>query len=666
VRLDDQSRTAAGQIIAFPHRSVTTLELIIRGDDSGRVSEPGRPVRYNGLSEVGFSEVDVNGLHGDELVRLPSDLLAAAGDTSSNHPLTLVLERQRTDPAEAVRNDEELAIARSWTQPSARTFTLAGEARLSSRVNDDAADLLLGVIGPTATSSQRLAGDLRARASSAIDGDPSTAWTSAFDSAGNDTLSFQTGRPITFSHLDMRVVADGIHSVPTHLRIEIDGRPAANVTVPAVTDQPGAHGAAAAVKVPIDLAEPVTGSNINIVVDGVREITTTDWFSNASVRMPVSIAELGIGGLTAAAPTGEFDSGCRTDLLSVDDQPIGISFTGSLADASAGRPLTIAPCGADNIHLDAGSHVLRAAKGIDTGLDLDRLVLQSSAGGDAPTGVLPLGDGRGSAPTVQVDRQGRTDVDLTITNATPGTAFWVVLGQSHNDGWTATVDGHDLGKPQLVDGYANGWLLSPSAATVRVQLNWAPQRLVWICLVLSALSVALCLVLAVRRPRGDASDPVDDPLPEPIQWRTFVRSVGRDEPRVLTSLGVAAGAGILTAVVIGPVAGLVTAFVALVASRRRRARWWLALGSPGLLAISGLYVVGRQAVSQPTPAFEWPGEQGAVHQVAWMAVAFLIVLVVVDAVWERVNRRGLEVADAAASAPPDDASPTSDAPDFPL
>jgi hypothetical protein len=135
---------------------------------------------------------------------------------------------------------------------------------------------------------------------------------------------------------------------------------------------------------------------------------------------------------------------------------------------------------------------------------------------------------------------------------------------------------------------------------------------------------------------------------------------------VLTSLGVAAGAGILTAAVIGPVAGLVMASIALVASRRRRARWWLALGSPGLLALSGLYVIGRQARSQPTPAFEWPGEQAAVHQVAWMAVALLITLVVVDALWERVNRRGLEVADAAASARPDDASPTADAPDFPL
>ena len=61
VELGEPSNSAAGQVITFPQRSFSTLELIIRGDDSGRASEPGRPVRYNGLSEVGFSEVDVAG-----------------------------------------------------------------------------------------------------------------------------------------------------------------------------------------------------------------------------------------------------------------------------------------------------------------------------------------------------------------------------------------------------------------------------------------------------------------------------------------------------------------------------------------------------------------------------------------------------------------------------
>src|SRR5205085_2888386 len=109
---------------------------------------------------------------GDEIVRVPTDLLAAAGQSSATHPLTLLLERRRTDPAESVRDDEELAIARTWTQPTARAFALGGVARLSSHVDDATIDSLLGVIGPTATSTRRLPGDLGARASAAIDGDP--------------------------------------------------------------------------------------------------------------------------------------------------------------------------------------------------------------------------------------------------------------------------------------------------------------------------------------------------------------------------------------------------------------------------------------------------------------------------------------------------------------
>ena len=125
--LDDSSRSAAGQVLSFPQRTFSKLELIIRDDDSGRESKPLRPVRFTGLSEVGFSEVDVNGIHGDELIRMPTDLLAAAGTSSQDHPLTLSMERARIDPAEAVREDEELALARTWTLPTARNFNLTGD-----------------------------------------------------------------------------------------------------------------------------------------------------------------------------------------------------------------------------------------------------------------------------------------------------------------------------------------------------------------------------------------------------------------------------------------------------------------------------------------------------------------------------------------------------------
>jgi hypothetical protein len=452
--------------------------------------------------------------------------------------------------------------------------------------------------------------------------------------------------------------------VPTHLRIEADGHTVANVTVPPVTDRPGAHGADAVQRVPIDLRDPVTGSKLTFVVDGLREVTTTDWFSSAPIRMPVGIAELGIDGLGAATPDQPFDSGCRTDLLTIDDQPVGVELTGSLDDARHGRALKIALCGSDanGVALEAGDHVLRAAKGLDTGLDLDRIVLQSDGAGGAPASVTPPGAAQPSSPVPQVTRSAPTDYDITVTNPNPGTPFWLVLGQSHNEGWSATADGHGLGPPQLVDGYANGWLISTPAATVHVHLEWKPQRLVWICLFLSLLGAILCLVLAIRRPRVVADTTVEDPLPEPFAWRTFVRFEGRDIPTMRTALAMAAIAGVLTAAVVGPIAGAVTAVVALWAARRHRARWLLAIGAPALLALAGGYVIARQAHYQPTAAFEWPGELAAVHQIGWMAVVFLLTLVAADWAWERVNRRRQAVADAAASAPSDDASPPADAP----
>ena len=138
-------------------------------------------MRFTGLTEVGFSEVDVDGIHGDEVLRMPTDLLGAAGSASVDHPLTLSMERQRIDPAESVREDEELALARKWSLPTTRTFTLTGTARLDTHADETVTDALLGVVGPTATSTRRLPGDLLARATSAIDGDPTTAWTPAFD-----------------------------------------------------------------------------------------------------------------------------------------------------------------------------------------------------------------------------------------------------------------------------------------------------------------------------------------------------------------------------------------------------------------------------------------------------------------------------------------------------
>ncbi len=70
--------------------------------------------------------------------------------------------------------------------------------------------------------------------------------------------------------------------------------------------------------------------------------------------------------------------------------------------------------------------------------------------------------------------------------------FWLVLGESQSPGWHArVVGGHDLGPSQLVDGYANGWLVTPPASgAFDVVFEWTPQRQVRTAIWLSLLGVA--------------------------------------------------------------------------------------------------------------------------------------------------------------------------------
>ena len=88
----------------------------------------------------------------------------------------------------------------------------------------------------------------------------------------------------------------------------------------------------------------------------------------------------------------------------------------------------------------------------------------------------------------------------------PGaTPFDLILGESINKGWTATVGGGPgLGKPVLIDAFANGWRIDPTAVApyvhdgkLDVTIEWTPQRTVDWALLVSAVAIVACLVLAL-------------------------------------------------------------------------------------------------------------------------------------------------------------------------
>jgi len=628
VSLDESSRVGTGQVVTFPERTFDRVELEITATDIGK-----RP-RYDGLSSVGFAEVTIPGVAPvDELVRPPTDLLDAAGASSIDHRLALLFTRLRTNPAEPVRTDEEVALRRVFSLPTARTFALSAQARLSAYITDDAIDRLLGFPGAeqggiTATSSTRLSGSLERRARAAIDGDPTTAWDSVFEQPLDQRIDIAVAEPVTFDHLDLQLVADGRHSVPTSLSLVVDGDTASAIPIalPDVADRSTPN---ATVTVPVELPQSVTGTDFSFTVDGVREVKTKDWYSSSPITMPVGIAELGIPGVQSPPTPDSFSTGCRDDLLSIDGRPVGMQVAGSTQDALQRRKVEITPCATDGIDgavaLSAGEHVLRTGVGRDLGIDIDRLLLSSDPGGGPGATTVDDAATPAGPPVTSLDA-GRVAYSADVDS--DGSPFWLSVGQSWNDGWTASADGRDLGPPQVIDGYGSGWLVEPDAAgTVHIDVHWRPQRVVWVSLALSALGVVACLVLIGvgwrrRRRRGRE----DDEVPMRGDDSVLVRP-GRGES-VVPVRRAAVLAGLLGAFVLldvpfaglYPLLGVAVGLVAFLVYRWPKGRGWLGLAGAACLGLAALYIVTGQFRHDYRSDFDWPLQFTRAHVLGLLAV----------------------------------------------
>ncbi len=245
----------------------------------------------------------------------------------------------------------------------------------------------------------------------------------------------------------------------------------------------------------------------------------------------------------------------------------------------------------------------------------------------------------------------------------------------------------DLGRPQLVDGFANGWHVSAAdlqtlgGADFKVALTWTPQRVVWAALAVSGATLLLCLVLGFlptrwrrairgrlpRRLRGPAGPdaparaaaPFDSPaltLPsfrdtsgvgEPYRWRLRI-------PRALlvgaATGGVAALVTPLTAALV--VAGLVAIGLIL--------PWLRALATIAAVAaiVAGcLNVVRGQAVHHFLPGSNWDGSFLNADNLILLGLVLLLADAAISAFGLRVpkplRRRALRARKAEPAAPPE-------------
>jgi arabinofuranan 3-O-arabinosyltransferase len=701
VDLGPQSRTKSGQEVRFPQRTFQTLTITIDSTTSGPRNS------YQGLSGVGFAEVEIPHQQLTETIRMPEDMLRAAGASSISHQLDVLMTRQRAAPTPP-RLDPEPSMSRTFWLPTARTFALTGTARVSAVAPDNSIDQLLGQPGSggsgvVATSSSRMTGNVQMRASATIDGNPATFWSPTFGTQVGQWLDYSLPAPVTFDHLDLQVVADGHHSVPTQITISTESG-SRTVELPPVADRSRPDATAAA---PVSFA-PLTGSNIRVTISAVRPVETLDYYSEGPIELPVGIAEIGIPGVSAAPPPAQLPGTCRSDLVSIDGKPVSVRVTGTTASAEALDGLSLAGCGPDanGVTLGPGNHVVTTASTYTADLDVDQLSLASAPGGGAlfpnATEQVPA-TSPGPSPRVKVLNQNSTSVHLQLRN--PGHPFWLVLGQSQDKGWQATLAGRSLGPSQLVDGYANGWYVDPSGmpATLDATFHFAPQNLVWGALIASAATLAFCVALVlwpgrrwleqrrrVRRGRGrrpgrrgrasllaggdllaggggDGAGGGDGPPDDgpgghgaaasvgPVLVSPFSAAGGR--PRLLAVIAATAGCGLLAAAVFRPLAGILIGAAVAAVLLVRRARVLLAVPAVGLMVATGLYFVIEQHRHAYPPEFEWPTFFSLGSVLAWLALLLLLADVVVEAV-RRQRSRGA----AGHGRPPPPGPPGSSAP----
>lgn len=636
IHLEDSSRTAPGQTISFPQRRFEHLRVTVEETDRGPL------VSYRGISDVGIAELRIPGVEPvQEVIRPPVDLITALGKRSIDSDLTYIFTRRASNPADVLAADEEPSLARRIDSPAARMFTVFGKGRLAVGRDDGQVDRTLGLPsaaegGVTATSSGRMAGTLRTRARSAVDDDLTTAYITPITDPYQH-LTFAYPAPVTVDELTMLAMDTDKYSVPSQIRLGVDGRDLGLFDLDSSTV---GRGTLASESRTLHFATgAITGRSFTIEITGAEERRSKDWFSGSPLLLPAAIIEVGLPQVPLPDPGSTFDTGCRDDLAALDGEPVPVRMSGTFGAASSGATLEVKAC-SPGLSVPSGTSVLTTTKGTATGFDLDMIGLASDAGG--VLGADPLEDASSGStanqgqvgPSIHERRTGRLSYDVEVGPSNK--PYWVVLGQSNSDGWTATTsDGVDLGPPVLVNGFANGWYVDPTVhgESVQIELRWAPQRSVWIGLALSALGVLICLALMIHRPRqrrGPTSD--TSIVPRFIEWRRVPDARGAGRPRAFSSavsVVVATAAGVFFA---GPIVGIVTGVGCLLALTSSVGRWLVRFVSIATLAASMVYVIVTEAIHRYPLDFRWADHFEITHSWSMGAGMLMLVSIAVDMV----------------------------------
>jgi arabinofuranan 3-O-arabinosyltransferase len=600
--------SVAGREFAV-HPGWNRLRVAAHGVDVVRVAITGGRTSGGGAGGAGgLSEVRVPGVRVTETLRPP--LLAERalrGVALSRTSLAYVFERTTADepfrraslsaPAprsgnrveaeaalERAAQDPETGIDRVFTPPAARSWSADGWATVTPSAPDSAIDALAGIRtgGARFWSSGRFDGRPGYRASAAFDGMAARPWVAPWRAGRTAWIAWSAPRQIALRRLVLQRGPPPARA-PARVSLSYPGGRVGPLTV-------GPGGVVA-------LPHAVRARQFRI-----------DVVAAAPGSAPaVGIGEIRAAGLPragAAPPAATLRAPCGVLAAAVDGQSVRLRPSATVGELDSGRPLRVSSCGPP-VRLPARRVALHTLPGV-----LRPYVLRLGSAAPSPSLRAASSPGRVLSP----GRQGRGTYDgVRIQPRGPAR---LVLGESYNRGWEATCDGRSLGRPEVVDGFANGWRVGPGCRDV--SFRFAPQDAVdagyWIGGAACALLAALLLL---RRPwrRSPAQPPAELPVDDrPAPWT----------PRAAALAGL--GAGALLGFVFAVRAGVAIApAVALILWRGWSPRWLiLTAGALLVVVVPALYLIfpGTDRGGYDT---DYAAEHLGAH---WVAVAALVLLLV--------------------------------------
>ena len=500
LRRPARDRRTSGPSLAYPARRSTftaaPLELAHRHDR-----------RHDRLADGLLGAERCRLRRGPDPRRRPGDLDAAAPDgpaqrsaapPATTAPLVILLHRLRAATVPP-RTDPELSMSRTFTLPSPRTFQVSGTARLSTLVPDATIDALVGRgRGRATTSSPRAARRRSPAPSRTARGPPSTATRRRRGRRPSSPRARPRCRPRSRARRRLDEVDAALRQ----------RRPAQPAVGPAHHDDRAAHVLVTIPKVPVATLHTKQGT-VALTVAALRPVARRRRSplvpgrahrddGRPRLRPPDRAADRDRGADDAGRQPGRHAGAAPRD---------GATRTSSRSTART------SPCGSPARRATRSSRARRRSRAAARRC----ASLQGRTSSRPPRAIAPDGTstpwrsrsgptGAGSvAPTARVSHVAWTSpVALHGTLSAQSRPSWLVLNQSFSRGWRASVDGHDLGAPVLLDGGFTAWRLGATPNGATVSITWAPQSTVDLALLLSLLglvAVAVLIVIGGRRRR---------------------------------------------------------------------------------------------------------------------------------------------------------------------